>query len=93
MGAVLAVTDGEIRRRISSSHPKMAGKKSGEVRAANGQKKRFLDWAQATNAANPSLSKNDVAERYAKDHPGTSAATLRRYLSDIPTVYRTRGED
>ena len=86
MGAVIAITDGPIRRKMASSHPKLAGKRSGESRAKTGAKARFLDWALAAHRQNPVQSKNDLAERFAATHPGTSRATLRRYLAAVPVV-------
>lgn len=87
MGGVLVVTDMPLRKSITSSHHKLAGKKSGEARAKSGVKERFIAWALATNKASPGLSKNDVAQRFAAENPGTSVATLRRYLASIPTKY------
>ena len=90
MGAVIAITDGPVRRKMANSHPKLAGKKSGESRARTGTKARFLEWALDMNKQNPALSKNDVAQRFAATHPGTSSATLRRYLASVPVVERDR---
>lgn len=71
---------GGLRRRLQRE----AGLKSGTARARRSKKRSFLDWALARNAGNPALSKNAVAEQYAKEHPGISVPSLRRYLADIP---------
>ena len=85
-GARVAIGDTAVREAIARSKQRTAGKRSGAVRAERGHKARFLKWALDVNHANPSLSKNDVAYRYAKENPGTSVATLRRYLASIPNA-------
>ncbi len=84
MGAVVAITDPKVRDRLATSKHRLAGKKSGQMRAQRGHKDRFLQWALELNKEKPALSKNAVAYRYAAENPGTSVATLRRYLAAIP---------
>ena len=84
--ARLAIGDTAVREAIARSKQRTAGERSGAVRAERGHKAHFLKWALDVNHANPSLSKNDVACRYAKENPGTSVATLRRYLASIPNA-------
>lgn len=60
------------------------GRNSGATRWNKSLKLRFLRWALAENQRNPGLSKNAIAERYARDNPGASVSTLRRYLASIP---------
>lgn len=84
MGAVIAITDPPVRAALARGGNRQAGKRSGEARAQNSVKNKFLEWALMMNERNPSMSKNDVAQRYARENQGTSVATLRRYLSAIP---------
>ena len=85
-GMKLAVTAPVVRTSIGKAQQRAAGKKSGDARAKSGTKYRFLVWALELNKANPGLSKNDIAERYARLNPGTSVTTLRRYLADVRSV-------
>lgn len=83
MGAVIAVTDGAVRAKLASAVPHRAGKRSGEVRAALGQKARFIAWALDRKKTSPKMSKNELAQRYAELFPQASVSTLRRYLAAI----------
>lgn len=60
------------------------GRVSGDKRWNKSLKQKFLLWALIELQRNPKLSKNAAAAQYAKTNPGTSAATLRRYLAEIP---------
>jgi hypothetical protein len=74
---------------LDTIHAKRGGRASAIKRRKNSLKQKFLRWALAENARNPGLSKNAVAQRYADENPGSSPATLRRYLAEIPI----RGDD
>lgn len=67
-----------IQRIVQTRH----GKRSGRSRVEGSAKYKFLSWAAVELDRNPDFSKNDLAERYAKDHPGPRAATLRRYIAE-----------
>lgn len=58
------------------------GKRSGRSRVEGSAKYKFLSWAANELDRNPKLSKNGLAARYAKEHPGHSETTLRRYIAD-----------
>ncbi len=72
--------------RISSI---IAARKSAAKRFMGSTKQRFIEFALEQNRRNPSLSKGAIAEMFARDNPGTSVTTLRRYLAAIPNA----GED
>lgn len=74
----------EFHVLMESASARRAGLRSGQARWARSKKLKFLAWALSINRSSPHLSKNDVAERYARDNPGTSVTTLRRYLSELP---------
>ncbi len=69
--------------RISSV---IAARKSATKRFIGSTKQRFLEFALEQNRRNPALSKGAVAEMFARDNPGASVTTLRRYLAAIPTA-------
>lgn len=71
-------------RYLTSIGARIAGEKSGVNRKKSSVKEKFLDFAVEQNRRNRKLSKNQLAEMYAKEHPETSIATLRRYLSELP---------
>lgn len=71
-------------RYLTSIGTRIAGKKSGAKRSKTSAKEKFLDFAIEQNRRNRKLSKNQLADMYAKANPDTSVATLRRYLSDVP---------
>lgn len=80
----LQMSDPDGAKWLNKLTAKRIGITSGAKRWNKSLKLKFLVWALAENARNPELSKNAIAERYAREHPGTSVATLRRYLSKIP---------
>ena len=67
--------------RISSV---IAARKSAAKRFTGSTKQRFIEFALEQNRRNPALSKGAVAEMFARDNPGASVTTLRRYLAAIP---------
>lgn len=85
----LYLAEPETEKALARTVAARRGRNSGAIRWNSSLKLRFLRWALAENQRNPELSKNAIAERYARDNPGASAATLRRYLASIPTS----GED
>lgn len=73
----------KMLNRISS---RVAARKSAAKRSAGSTKQRFLKYAIEQNLRNPRLSKGAVAEMFARENPGVSVSTLRRYLAEIPTI-------
>ena len=59
----------------------LSARKSAEARRRFSTKTKFFEWARTERARNPNLSKNALAAAYARENPGTSESTLRRYLS------------
>lgn len=66
-----------IRRATSRRN----GRKSAELRFENSEKLRFVRWAIREKQRAPHLTKNALADRYAKAHPGTIMSSVRGYLA------------
>lgn len=92
-GVKVALRNRLVRDTISKAAHRAAGKRSGEIRGQRGHKHKFLEWALELNRTNPGISKNAVAARYAREHPGASVTTLRKYLSEIPNEIPEKGVD
>ena len=71
-------------KRLTRISSKVAARKSATKRFLGSTKQRFLEFALEQNRRNPALSKGAVAEMFARDNPGASVTTLRRYLAAIP---------
>ena len=62
------------------------GRKGGRVRSQQSMQRKILKLAGDKWAVNPKLSRNRVSEEIAKEIPGVTQPTARRYLTgvDIP---------
>jgi hypothetical protein len=78
------IDDPEGLKRLNRISAKVAARKSATNRFMGSTKHRFLEFALEQNRRNPALSKGAVAEMFARDNPGASVTTLRRYLAAIP---------
>ncbi|MBL8264127.1 MAG: hypothetical protein JNM58_17075 [Xanthomonadaceae bacterium] len=78
------IDDPEGLKRLNRVSSKIAARKSAAKRFTGSTKRRFLEFALEQNRRNPTLSKGAVAEMFARENPGTSVSTLRRYLAAIP---------
>ena len=85
----LHITDPDGVKRLNSITSKIAARKSAAKRSSGSTKQKFIEYAIKQNRRNPGLSKGAVAEMFARENPGTSVTTLRRYLAAIPT----KGDD
>lgn len=83
------IDDPDGLKRLNRISSKVAARKSATKRFTGSTKQRFLEFALEQNRRNPALSKGAVAEMFARDNPGASVTTLRRYLAAIPN----EGED
>ena len=83
------VDDPEGLKRLNRITSKIAARKSAAKRSTGSTKQKFIEYAIKQNRRNPELSKGAVAEMFARENPGTSVTTLRRYLAAIPT----KGDD
>ncbi len=72
-------------KKLVSIGAHIAGKKSAKKRSASSLKNRFLDFAVEQNQRNMKLSKNQIVNIFMRDNPDASEATLRRYLTKLPT--------
>lgn len=83
------IKDPDGLKRLTLISSKVAARKSATKRFTGSTKQRFIEFAFEQNRRNPTLSKGAIAEMFARDNPGTSVTTLRRYLAAIPT----KGDD
>ena len=83
------IRDPDGIKRLTRITSAISARKSAAKRAKGSTKQKFIEYAIKQNRRNPELSKGAVAEMFARENPGTSVTTLRRYLAAIPT----KGDD
>lgn len=83
------IKDPDGVKRLNRITSRIAARKSAAKRSTGSTKQKFIEYAIKQNRRNPELSKGAVAEMFARENPGTSVTTLRRYLAAIPT----KGDD
>lgn len=83
------VSDPDGIKKLTRITSAISARKSAAKRAKGSTKQKFIEYAIKQNRRNPELSKGAVAEMFARENPGTSVTTLRRYLAAIPT----KGDD
>ena len=81
----LHIQDPDGVKRLNSITSKIAARKSAAKRSTGSTKQKFIEYAIKQNRRNSELSKGAIAEMFARENPGTSVTTLRRYLAAIPT--------
>lgn len=78
------VVDPDGLKKLNRITSRIAARKSAAKRSTGSTKQRFIEYAIKQNRRNPELSKGAVAEMFARENPGTSVTSLRRYLAAIP---------
>lgn len=81
------IKDPDGIKRLNRITSRIAARKSATKRSTGSTKQRFIEYAIKQNRRNPELSKGAIAEMFARENPGASVTTLRRYLAAIPTKW------
>ena len=81
----LHIQDPDGMKTLNRISSRVAARKSAVKRSTGSTKQKFIEYAIKQNRRNPELSKGAIAEMFARENPGTSVTTLRRYLAAIPT--------